>query len=121
MIPSVEDDMEGCPDDSVNLVYMILSAVLGVILFVIYDVIRKLVQKSKTEKVTKKQQQLKDHEFADLQIELFGSEVLFKDSLANTEHSRRSRGSNRSTNDHPEMVKKETSITVQDSMNEENV
>merc|ERR1711937_1078033 len=36
MIPGIQDEMENCPDDStLNLLYLILSGILGVVVFLV--------------------------------------------------------------------------------------
>ena len=102
MIPGVQDDMEGCPPSNVNVVYMILSAMLGPAMFLIYETTKTLLKKAHTKKVISKKNKLKDAEFRDLQVELYGEEILLKDSLAGTNHSARSRGSQASSNDNYE-------------------
>jgi hypothetical protein len=93
IIPGVQDDMEGCPPEEVNTIYMVLSAMLGLVLFLIYQTAKSMMRNATKKKKAEIQQNLKDEEFRDLQIELYGEEVLFKDSLANTVHSARSRSS----------------------------
>jgi hypothetical protein len=87
MIPSVQDDMENCPDDNVNVLYMVLSAMLGLVLFLIYQTSKTLTRASTKKKATSKKNSLKDAEFRDLQVELYGEGVLLKDSLNGTTHT----------------------------------
>lgn len=89
-IPGVQNNMEGCPADDVIMIYMVLSAMLGLVLFLIYQSVKSIMRKAKRKKKAEFHNSLKDEEFRDLQIELYGEEVLFKDSLANTVHSARS-------------------------------
>ena len=90
-IPGVQDDMEGCPDDDLNVLYMILAALIGTFLFFVYETVRFIVRSSKTKKILSKQSKMKDDEFRDLQVELYGEGVLLKDSLSNTNHSNTSK------------------------------
>lgn len=88
MIPGVQDDMDNCPPSDVNIVYMILSALIGVTLFLIYQVFRLMNRSKATMKTKSKKQQMKeDNEFRDLVIELYGEEILDKDTLGSTTHS----------------------------------
>lgn len=67
MIPGVQDDMDNCPPSDVNIVYMILSALIGVTLFLIYQVFRLMNRSKATMKTKSKKQQMKeDNEFRDL-------------------------------------------------------
>jgi len=91
MIPEVQDDMDNCPPSNVNLVYMVLSALIGVTLFLIYQGFRTLSRSKQTKKEQSKKQRMKeDEEFRDLVVELYGEEILLKDSLGSTNHSRSS-------------------------------
>jgi hypothetical protein len=90
IVPGVQDDMEGCPADDVNMLYLILSAMIGLVLFLIYQTSKTLTKASKKKDAISKQSLLKDEEFRDLQVELYGEGVLLKDSLAGTSHSLRS-------------------------------
>jgi hypothetical protein len=87
MIPSVQDDMENCPASDVNLLYMVLSGLLGVVMFLIYQTSKTLIRASTKKKATSKKNLLKDAEFRDLQVELYGEGVLLKDSLNGTNHT----------------------------------
>jgi hypothetical protein len=115
-IPGVKDQMEGCPDPDLNVVYMTLAALIGTFLFFIYETIRFILRASKTKKTISKQNKLKDDEFRDLQVELYGEGVLLKDSLSNTNHSNTSKHrkgtSTHATSTVPKKV--ETSVAVQD-------
>jgi hypothetical protein len=93
MLPTVKDDMEGCPADStLNVVYMVLTGILGVGIFLVYEMIRALVRACHTKKTITKKNKLKDAEFKDLQIELYGADYMARhDMLTNSEHSTRSR------------------------------
>jgi hypothetical protein len=86
MIPSVADDLDGCPAEDVNVVYMTLSALLGLFMFTVYQIVKAMIAATHTKKSTSKKNRLKDAEFRDLQIELYGEERV-KDSLSGTNHS----------------------------------
>jgi hypothetical protein len=86
MIPDVKDQMENCPSSDVNVVYMTLSALIGLFMFLIYQVVKAAMAASHTKKTITKQKSLKDAEFRDLQLELFGADKI-KDSLSSTNHS----------------------------------
>jgi len=91
MIPGTRESMEGCPADDLLVPYTVLSALLGLVMFLIYKAAVAL-RRSMTQKQEKKKKNLlKDDEFVDLQIELYGEEVLGKDSLAGSIRSNRSR------------------------------
>jgi hypothetical protein len=83
--------MEGCPNDDVIVLYTVLSGLVGAVMFLLYEAIRIGLNASRTKATSKQHDRLKDDEFVDLQIELYGIEVLSKDSLSGTSHSRRSR------------------------------
>jgi hypothetical protein len=87
MIPFVQDGMEGCPDEDLTVLYMVLSALIGTVMFVVYEITSFIVKASQTKKQIHEKNQLKDEEFRDLQVELYGEGVLLKDSLSNTNHS----------------------------------
>lgn len=91
MIPDVQDQMEGCPNDDVNVLYMVLSGLIGLVFFILYEIFKCLVQLTRDNKALRKKDMLKDEEFTNLQLSLYGSGVLLKDSLAGSTHSARSK------------------------------
>lgn len=91
-VPGVMESMEGCPDDDLNILYMILAAMIGTIMFASYGIIMYIMRSSKAKMAISKQNKMRDDEFRDLQVELYGESVLLKDSLSNTNHSNTSRG-----------------------------
>jgi hypothetical protein len=116
MIPGIQDDMEGCPDSDVNVLYMTLSAMLGLVLFLVYESIKTLLKSAHKKKTMSKKNKLKDAEFRDLQVELYGEDVLLKDSLSGTNHSRASKSS---TNDEERQITpndEERKISLNDEM-----
>lgn len=85
MIDGVSDDMENCPStDSENMTYLILSSLIGLVLFLVIMGIARLRGGKKAKKDASKRNALKDEEFVDLQVELYGERVL---DLQNTQHS----------------------------------
>jgi len=66
---------------------MILAAMLGLVLFSVYQTAKTIFARSQQKQATAKMNALKeDDEFVDLQIELYGEEVLNK-SLRGTSRS----------------------------------
>jgi ABC-type lipoprotein export system ATPase subunit len=78
IIPVIQDDMEGCPNnDGANIGYMILTSLLGVILFVIVIAGLKIKSFVSQTKENKQRDTLRnDDEFHHLQIELYGAKGL---------------------------------------------
>lgn len=95
MIPQVQDSMEGCPKSELNMLYMTLSAVLTLVLFLIFAVLREIKRASRSKQVATKQNKLRDAEFKDLQIELYGEDYMNRhhDMVTNSEHSSRQNSS----------------------------
>ena len=77
MVPSVEDSMEGCPSHNLDLVYLILSGLLGVFVFLSVKLILSCRKTAKTvERERAKRASMHDDEFVSLQVELYGQKVL---------------------------------------------
>jgi ABC-type lipoprotein export system ATPase subunit len=78
MIPIVQDQMEGCPaNETINLVYMILSSFLGVFIFLVYLFVSKMKKhKLKSKAIKLRKTLMKNNEFRELQISLYGIKVL---------------------------------------------
>ena len=53
MVPAVQDSMEGCPPSNVNLVYLILSALLGLFIFLVVYALLKIKKGHKRAEVEK--------------------------------------------------------------------
>jgi hypothetical protein len=88
MIPSVQDEMEGCPDSNVNVLYLVLTGLLSLGVFLVYEAAVALMHSRHTTKSTLKKNKMKDAEFQDLQIELYGAEYMScHGSSTNSEHS----------------------------------
>jgi GTPase SAR1 family protein len=76
MVPQVENDMENCPEsDGANLLYLILTALIGVALFVAFMTFSKLISMQKAQHVLVKNDALRDEDFLELQVELYGESV----------------------------------------------
>merc|ERR1712157_321908 len=92
-IPGIQDEMENCPDDStLNLLYLILSGILGVVAFLLVMGIHTIIKSSKQKKTNSLKEKLQDdEEFTLLQLELYGEKTLRRlqraDSLGDTSHS----------------------------------
>ena len=72
MVPGVQDDMENCPSEDVNVLYMILSAFIGVVLFLLVKTFNKASATAKSLEEAGKLAEMLDDEFEELQVELFG-------------------------------------------------
>lgn len=89
MIPDIRDQMDNCPStDSKNMLYLILSAMLSLVLFLAVMGARALVNMNHTKKESSKKNALKDDEFRDLQLELYGDKAM---DLQSTNHSTNSK------------------------------
>jgi hypothetical protein len=98
MTPDVQDSMENCPDsDGENMLYLVLSAFLWPVLFSVLILLGRVVQGTKKKKLSSKNDTLKDEEFRDLQVELYGDRVL---ELQNTRHSKASSNKSASRSSH---------------------
>jgi hypothetical protein len=91
VIPDVQDLMEGCPNDDVIVLYMVLSGLIGLVSFVLYEVFKCLVHSIRENKASREKDMLKDKEFSNLQLSLYGSGVLLNDFSAGSNHSARSK------------------------------
>lgn len=77
-VPVVEDDMEGCPPDDINILYLILSGLLGLFLFVCTKLLFTLRSKHKKAKEEERRASHHDKEFHQLQTELYGEKAYRK-------------------------------------------
>jgi len=76
MVPAVQDSMEGCPPSNVNLVYLILSALLGLFIFLVVYALLKIKKGHKRAEVEKSRRaSMVDSEFQELQRELYGDKL----------------------------------------------
>ena len=82
MIPGILEDMEGCPaSEGVNLFLLALTGLINLIAFLLYQLLKYSSKKSKEAKAASKREALKDDpEFIDLQLELYGEDVLERTS-----------------------------------------
>ena len=96
MVPGVMDQMEGCPaDEGLNLLYLILSGLLGVFLFLVFQGVLTVVRNAKKKELSKLRETMKDDEqFIQLQVEMYGEKALRRlqhvdssGSLGQTVHS----------------------------------
>ena len=78
MVPGVMDQMEGCPaDEGLNLLYLILSGLLGVFLFLIFQGVLTVIRNAKKKELSKLRETMKeDDEFIQLQVEMYGEKAL---------------------------------------------
>ena len=76
MVPSVQDDMEGCPAEDLNMLYLILAALLALFCFLCVKAFLLIRSKSKKTQEAVKRRDMVDDEFIELQVELYGSKVL---------------------------------------------
>jgi hypothetical protein len=86
-IPGVQDEMEDCPNSDLTALYMFLSGFIFAVMFGAFKVSKLVLKASKTKKAVHKKNKLRDAEFRDLQVELYGESVLLKDGLSSTNHS----------------------------------
>jgi hypothetical protein len=93
MIPSLEGVMEGCPADNVIMLYMVLSSFFFVTLFLAYKAMKYFIKLGKVKETVDYRNKMKDDEFRDLQVELFGEYVISKDSSHRGTHSASTFGS----------------------------
>lgn len=76
MVPAVQDSMEGCPPSNLNLVFLILSALLGLFIFLIAMAVLKIKKGMKrAEREKTRQASMHDREFQQLQKELYGDKL----------------------------------------------
>lgn len=72
MVPGVEDFMDGCPESDVNLLYLVLSGILGIVLFIAVKYGLYLQTKSQRhEKMSRAKSMVELNEFKELRKELY--------------------------------------------------
>ena len=78
IVPGVQDQMEGCPiDESLNMLYLVLSALIGVVLFVVVMGIVTIFRNAKkAEKIERLAALQDDKDFIALQVEMYGEKQL---------------------------------------------
>lgn len=76
MVPAVQDFMEGCPPSDLNLLYLILSALIGLFIFLAVISVLK-IKKGQQKHVMEKSRRasVMDPEFQRLQTELYGEKL----------------------------------------------
>ncbi|KAL7555877.1 hypothetical protein ACA910_019293 [Epithemia clementina (nom. ined.)] len=91
MVPDVQEDMEGCPDEDLNILYMILSSLVGLFAFLFVQGILAARHKGKESEKARLKASMMDEEFADLQMTLYGEKALRRlNHLNSTTHSKSS-------------------------------
>eukprot|EP00522_Entomoneis_paludosa_P002878 CAMPEP_0172468606 /NCGR_PEP_ID=MMETSP1065-20121228/61671_1 /TAXON_ID=265537 /ORGANISM="Amphiprora paludosa, Strain CCMP125" /LENGTH=487 /DNA_ID=CAMNT_0013226029 /DNA_START=17 /DNA_END=1480 /DNA_ORIENTATION=+ len=76
MVPEVQDDMEGCPNEDLNVLYMILAALVGIFLFLFVQLIVTIRGKKEALEQDKLLESMQDDEFHQLQVTLYGEKAL---------------------------------------------
>ena len=76
MVPSIQDEMEGCPAEDINILYLILASSLGLFCFLCVKTFLLFRSKSKKTQEAMKRRDMVDDEFIELQVELYGVKVL---------------------------------------------
>ncbi|KAL7555689.1 hypothetical protein ACA910_015241 [Epithemia clementina (nom. ined.)] len=91
IVPDVQEDMEDCPDDDLNILYMILLSLVGLFGFLFVQGILAIRQKGKESEKAQLKASMMDEEFADLQMTLYGEKALPPlNHLYSTTHSKSS-------------------------------
>jgi hypothetical protein len=76
-LPGVMDDMEGCPAEDMNTLYLVLSALLGLFVFLVAKGFQSLQKDAEKNKDADKMKQIMETEEAQLlQVELYGEKAL---------------------------------------------
>jgi hypothetical protein len=70
--------MEGCPASDINILYLILSALVGLFMFLFYELIVAIRSKSKDLEHVQLRESMQDQEFHQLQVTLYGEKALRK-------------------------------------------
>ena len=106
--------MEGCPDDEgLNILYLILSGLLGIFVFLIVQAILK-VRKGVTAFETKtKKESMMDQEFQELQVELYGEKALRR-----LLHENSSRSISTTATNKPVVTETPVSVNVSDPVDD---
>jgi ABC-type lipoprotein export system ATPase subunit len=87
-LPGVMDDMEGCPAEDINLLYLILSAFVGVLVFLVAKGFQACQKGAEKNKDADKRKQIMEMEEAQLlQAELYGEKALRRLQHQNSSHS----------------------------------
>ena len=76
LIPGLNDQMEGCPDDY-GILYLILSSLICLFIFLVCITVQKFRKQSNSKKEAEtRRKSMVTTEFAELQVELFGLKAL---------------------------------------------
>ena len=76
MLPGIGEYMEGCPSDN-TLIYLVISSMLTIYIFLLYAVARELYQTLGTMKIqSSRRGVMKSAEYTELQLELFSENAL---------------------------------------------
>jgi len=77
MVPGVQDLMEGCPNENLNFILLIVTGSMGLVFAIIaYPLVVGFLGRNKMRAVASKRKSLMDKEFQDLQIALYGERAL---------------------------------------------
>jgi hypothetical protein len=76
--------MEGCPADNVIMLYMALSSVFFLSLFLLYKATKRVIKWGKVQEIADYRNKMKDDDFHNLQSELFGASVVPELSIDNS-------------------------------------
>lgn len=90
IVPVVDEQMEGCPEENLNTLYLILSSLIGLVIFFVVMGISALRKKLERKAAEEKKKAMMDDTFHALQNELYGEKVLSDLNLAEappTSHS----------------------------------
>ncbi|KAL7575641.1 hypothetical protein ACA910_011465 [Epithemia clementina (nom. ined.)] len=74
-VPGVKEEMEGCPDENLNILYMILSSFVALFLFLAVKGTSAIRHKGKKSQKARLRASLMDKEFSDLQVSLYGEKT----------------------------------------------
>lgn len=85
MVPSVQDDMEGCPEN-LNTFYLVLTGMLPLIVFLFVQLVIAIRKKKAGSQVMKLREAMQDEEFHQLQISLYGEKAIKRFQHLGTSH-----------------------------------
>mmetsp|Transcript_4085 Transcript_4085/g.8396 ORF Transcript_4085/g.8396 Transcript_4085/m.8396 type:complete len:537 (+) Transcript_4085:101-1711(+) len=86
MIPSIQDSMEGCPNNPYNTILVFVSSMFFLFIFLAVMGIRMLKKKQIRHDLDLIRSNLKDSTYKDLQIEMYGPKVLRRLSRSTKRH-----------------------------------
>jgi hypothetical protein len=92
MVPVVQDEMEGCPaDEGLNLLYLVLSSMIGVAIFGMILTVGAIQKRFQTEqRLSARKNLIANSNFQELQGELYGKRMLQRLEQPNAETTNRS-------------------------------